>query len=252
MKAHRIRVPAVPVFAAAVLALALAACSDDALTVVPATIAPTIDDPAQPRVTLSGALTLDGEPLNADFLGARVIHDGLTTACQAEIPSVSGGRYQIPILSGDQHRGCGVQGAEIVLWTFVNERYLYSLETLGWPAEGAETTFDATFSPASPLGATKPVTGMKGLLFDRDGNSLPDGSVIEAYVGDTLCGVTQLLDNDATEGYYTLSVAGPDAIPGCDAGAPISFRIDGAPATGTAVNDLAGAAGGREVNLTLQ
>jgi hypothetical protein len=95
------------------------------------------------------------------------------------------------------------------------------------------------------------VTELKGLLYDANGVSLPAGTVIEAYIGETLCGVTSLRYADATEGYYTLIVAGPELVPACAEGAEITFRLDGAPAAQTAVNDLnASAEAEREINLT--
>jgi hypothetical protein len=241
--------------------LAALACGGDGdsasptATVRPATPVPTrTPEPGvADRVTLAGALTVDGAPLDTQFLGARVLRDGLTAACQAEIPDVAGGVYELPVSAEGEVRGCGGEGATIILWAYVGEQFVFSQETLPWPGDGATATFDATFSTADPLGAGTPVTEIKGLLFDTQGRSLPKGSVVEAYVGDTLCGITSMRDPDATEGYYTLIVAGPEAIPACGDGAPITFRIDGKPAAGAAINDLGRSAEEeREVNLTLQ
>ena len=246
--------------AIALLALAMVACSDDGddnapptetlVTRVP-TFTP-IPGVAE-RVTLRGNLTLDGAPLETQFLGARVVRDGLAAACQDTIPSVAGGEYELPVAANAEVRGCGAPGAEIVLWAHVSDDlFVYSKETLAWPGDGGEATFDATFSLADPAGATLPVTGIKGLLFDADGEMLPGGSVVEAFIGGTLCGETSLRYADATEGYYTLIVAGPESLPACAEGAPIEFRIDGKPADGTAINDLGAGANGEEVNLTLR
>ena len=138
-----------------------------------------------------------------------------------------------------------------MLWAYVDEQFLYSLETVAWPGSGGDATFDATFSAADPLGAGVPVTGLKGLLFGADGMSLPGGTVVEAYIGETLCGVTSLRYADETEGYYTLIVGGPEAIPACTDGAEITFRVDGKPAAETTVNSLnRNSEAEREVNLT--
>jgi len=253
MNAIRLR-PLPPLLAclAAALTLACSGDSSEAPAASPsATISPSPTLAADSRTTLHGVLSLDGQPLEADFLGARVVRDGLTAACQAVIPAVTGGRYEIPVLADADHRGCGAPGAQIVLWTYTADRYFYTAETLPWPAGGGTAVFDATFSSSAPEGATLPATEIKGRLFDSAGQSLPDGAVIEAFVGDTRCGVTQLRDAAATEGYYTLIVAGPASVPGCDPDTAIAFRIDGAPAGGSAANDLAGPAAGQEVDLTL-
>jgi hypothetical protein len=204
------------------------------------------------RATLRGTLTLDGQPLNADFLGVRVVREGLSAACQQELPSVTGGAYDIGVVSDAEVRGCGAPGAQIVLWAFANDQFVYSQQTTPWPGNGGEATFDATFSSAAPLGATTPVSGFKGLLYGPNAVSLPGGTVVEAFIGDTRCGVTSLRYGDVTEGYYTLAVAGPDAIPACAKDATITFRLDGKPAIETAVNDLRNDEPGHEVNLTLR
>src|SRR4029079_583363 len=75
------------------------------------------------RVTLRGKLTLDGAPLNAQFLGARVTTpDGLAGACQTQIPSVTNGAYEIAVAAEEEVHGCGTAGANVVLWTFVNDQ----------------------------------------------------------------------------------------------------------------------------------
>jgi hypothetical protein len=218
------------------------------VTVQPATPFPGRDQQA----TLRGTLTLDGVPLDADFLGARVVRDGLVAACQDEIPSVTGGQYEITVAADAEVRGCGADGAQVLLWAFVDDTYLFSTATAPWPGAGRAATFDASFSSADPAGASTAVTELKGHLLDRASAELPGGTVVEAYVGDTRCGVTSLRHGDATEGYYTLIVAGPESVPECDAGAELQFRLDGQPAAETATNDLGSGANGKELDLTLR
>ena len=201
------------------------------------------------QATFGGILTLDGTPLVADFLGARVVRDGLVTACQDEIPEVTDGVYSITVAAEAEVRGCGAPGAEVLLWAFANDSYVFAAQTSPWPGDGEATSFDATFSSTAPVGASMPVTEFKGRLFDADGAELPGGTVVEAYIGDVLCGVTSLRYGDATEGIYTMMVAGPDAVPGCDIGATINFRVDGIPAGETLTNDPEGEIPD-EVNLT--
>jgi len=123
---------------------------------------------------------------------------------------------------------------------------------MAWPGSGVTATFDASFSSTAREGASKPVTEFKGHLFDRDGNRLPGGAVIEASVGDVLCGVTSLRYGDDFEGYYTLATAGPESVSGCAEGARLTFRINGKPAAETALNDLGRGSEGHELNLTVQ
>lgn len=240
------------------LVLATAACGDErggasrVATTTPVVAGLTAVPGADERATLRGALTLDGVPLEADFLGVRVIRDGLAVACQYTIPPVEGGDYEIKVASNAEVRGCGAPGAELLLWTFVNDAFVYSTQTAPWPGGGATATFDASFSTGDREGASQPVTEFKGHLFDREGRELPSGTVIEAYVGEVRCGVTSLRYGAGVERFYTLIVAGPESISGCTEGAGLTFRLNGEPAAETAVNDLAGGSEGHELDLTVQ
>ncbi|HYM16665.1 MAG TPA: hypothetical protein VEZ14_14010 [Dehalococcoidia bacterium] len=187
-------------------------------------------------MTLRGALTLDGAPLNADFLGARVIRNGLAAACQDKIPAVRDGRFEITVAADAEVRGCGAPGSEILLWAYAAGRFHFSMGSIPWPGDGAQATFDAAFSSATPAGASEPVTEFKGHLLDTAGRSLPAGTVVEAYIGDVLCGVTSLRYGGATEGYVTMIVAGPSSVPACAAGATVTFRLASRPATQTITN----------------
>ena len=203
---------------------------------------------AQERATLLGALTVDGRPLEADFLGAVVIHDGLVNACQAVIVPVRGGGYEIEVIADAEARACGAPGGQIVLWTNVGNGNIYSAETLPWPG-GGQTTFNASFSTSVPDGASVPATEFYGHVARADGTRLGPGTVVEAYVGDTLCGVGTVLDYSGDEA-FVLSEAGPQ-VAGCAKDATITFRADGAQATETATNDLARGSTGHQIELTL-
>jgi len=130
-------------------------------------------------------------------------------------------------------------GANLVLWMYRGS-YYYTTNSVAWPGEGQSVEFDGAFSSAAPDGASKPATELKGHAYDIDGTEFPPGTVIEAHVGATRCGVTSLRYDRTTEGYYTLLIVGPDSVAGCATGATIDFTIDGKPAAQTAVNDLAG------------
>jgi hypothetical protein len=248
MSSHRH--PAISLIAVAAIATAAlsAACDADngGDAGGPSPVAPAAGHP----LTLRGALTLDGRPLEAEFLGARVLSDGLTGACQLEIPRVTQGGYEIDVASDAQVRGCGQPGADVLLWTFVADRYLFSTETAPWSDESSVVAFDGEFSSEAPDGASEPVTEFKGHLFAADGSALPAGTVVEAFADDVRCGVTSLRPPEATEGFYTLIVAGPESISGCASDATLAFRLDGEPAAETAINDLGSGGRGHELDLT--
>src|SRR5205085_7978 len=151
---------AVPVRAFAVVAvvcIAAAGCSSSSKSARSASSVPTssTNAPAAPsgRVVVRGNATLDGVPLDAQFLGAVVRRDRLITPCQADIPSVAGGRYEIGVLADSEGTGCGAAGAEVLLWTFVNGKKLYSTSALAWPAAaGTSVSFDPKFASAAPNG----------------------------------------------------------------------------------------------------
>jgi hypothetical protein len=226
-----------------------AACDDDG-DPEPAATATAESVPTRvPRLTLIGSLTLDGAPFDAQFMGVRVMRDGLATICQAEIPPVSLGTYEIDVLSDVEARGCGEDGAQLLLWTYVNDVFHYASTTAEWQ-EGGTLPLDAAFSTADPAGASLPATGFRGTVTGADGTTPPAGTVIEAYVGDVLCGVTSLRSGDF-EG-YSLIVAGPEAIAGCSEGASVAFRIDGETALQTGINDLSFDDDGHVLDLSVQ
>jgi hypothetical protein len=202
-----------------------------------------VNDKPVDRITVRGTATLDGAPLEADFLGAVVRRGGMVTPCQSGIPAVAQGRYAIRVLAERAASGCGRRGAEVLLWTFVGETKLYSTTAAPWPRRGNGTRFDPQFSSATPNGAAPAVTELSGETFDRNGRRLPPGTRVEAFVGKTRCGVASVRRADSFVGYI-LSVVGPDSISGCTQDAQITFTINGRPATETSVNSLARGAPG--------
>src|SRR5204862_4053110 len=95
---------------------------------------------------------------------------------------------------------------------------------------GTTVTFDATFYVSAPDGGTLPTSGFVGEVFRRNGERLPPGSRVEAYVGDVRCGVASTRRTGNYSGYI-LSVVGPDSVAGCARDGTPTFRIDGQPAT---------------------
>jgi hypothetical protein len=204
------------------------------------------------RVVVRGRATLDGAPFDAEFLGAVVRRGGLVTPCQGALPPIERGEYEIPVLAETEGRGCGAPGAEILLWTFTADTKIFSRGAARWPATGDATEFDASFSTATPNGDAPAMSEFSGEVFDRNGRRLPVGTRVEAYVGSTRCGVASVRTADDFSGFI-LAVVGPDSIAGCARGATVAFRVNGRPATETAVNHLTGGApgSGGSFDLTL-
>ncbi len=192
------------------------------------------------RVVVRGTATVDGVPLEARFFGAEVVHDGLMAHCQLALSAVTGGAFDVTVLADSETSGCGARGSVIVFWTYVGGTQLtqlHSISALPWPGNGMTITADVTFSTATPLGASTPVTSFVGEVLDATGHYARPGTRIEAFVGDVRCGVTAIRRTGGFSG-YTLVTAGPDAVPACTAGATILFRIDGRRALQTATNDI--------------
>jgi hypothetical protein len=151
---------------------------------------------------------------------------------------VTRGRYEINVFAQRAGSGCGVPGAQVLLWTYVRESKLYSTSVLTWPQRANVANFDAQFSTAIPNGDAPAVTELSGEVFDRDGRRLPPGTRVEAYIGTTRCGIASVRHAGEHFTGYILSVVGPDSIRGCSQGAQITFRISDRPAAETSVNRL--------------
>ena len=190
---------------------------------------------ARDRVRLRGRLTLDGAPFDARWVGAVVRRGGLITPCQYTLAPVRNGRYELTVLAAAEASGCGAPGAEIVLWTFAGNQRLNARAAAPWPGSGRTATVDRSFSTSAPQGAAPLTTDFAGGVYRRDGRTLGPGTRVEAYVGDTRCGVASVRRTGNFSGYI-LAAVGPDSIVGCRRGARLTFRIDGRRALDTAVN----------------
>jgi hypothetical protein len=214
------------------------------------TMAPRLGSPeaeavpgADERITVMGTLTVDGEPLRGTLSRVMVRKDGIERRCDYWGLPVPDGRYEVAVAGDGEARGCGSPGAQLFFIVSSEGKRLVSQETVDWPAEEKELTFEATFSNADPSGVGKPATFFTGSVLDASGESLPPGRVVEAYIGETLCGVSSLPpvmmgSDDPTT--YVLMVAGPESVPDCEEGADLSFHVDGQSVEQTAANDLAG------------
>jgi hypothetical protein len=99
----------------------------------------------------------------------------------------------------------------------MNDTQYFGTAALPWPAGGAPTNFDIGFATAAPEGAAPRTTEFAGEVFEQDGRQLPDGTRVEARIGNALCGVASVRTNGDFTG-FSLSVVGPESIAGCDAG----------------------------------
>jgi hypothetical protein len=190
---------------------------------------------ARRRVALRGDFELDGARFDSRWLGAVVLRNGLVTPCQLTLPSIRRGRGSITVVADAEASGCGAPGARIALWTFAHDRIIFSRETWRWP-RNRRLRVHGSFASARPNGSVRPRTEFAGSVFRPHGRQLPGGTRVEAYVGTTRCGVASVRRTGSFAG-FSLSVVGPDSIPGCTRGATITFRVNGRRALDTAVNE---------------
>jgi pimeloyl-ACP methyl ester carboxylesterase len=191
---------------------------------------------ADDRVTIHGRATLDGTPLDARWLGVYVVEDGLMAPCQHDLVPVTSGDFEVTAMADREASGCGTQGADLVFWTYADDQQLQATEAVRWPGDGTSADVDVRFSTTDPQGRAPVVGTFVGEALGADGDYVPPGTRVEAYVGDARCGITSTRRTGSFSG-YTLAVSGPDARPGCERDATLSFRIDGETAAQTATND---------------
>ena len=190
---------------------------------------------ARRRLVVHGRLELDGKPFDSRFLGAVVLRNGLVTPCQLTLPVVRRGRASITVVADAEGGGCGRPGARIALWTFAHDKIIFSRETWRWPRH-TRLRVEGSFATASPEASVPPRTEFGGSVFRRNGRQLPGGTRVDAYIGATRCGVSSVRRTGSFAG-FSLSVVGPDSIPGCVRGGTITFRVNGRLALDTAVNE---------------
>jgi hypothetical protein len=215
-----------------------AAPAEDTTSTTRVTTAPGITS----SIALSGNATVDGDPLDARFLGAVVLRDGFVTPCNVDIPSVARGAYSIGVFGSAQLLGCGEGGARVVLWTYVDDTKLYATKAVPWPSRQDQHA-DVQFSTTMPNGAVPPVREFSGEVHDAQGRAVAAGAGVEGVIGATVCGIAEL----RATGYYILSVVGQGTIAGCIDGEEVHFRVDGRFANETSGDASANA----HLNLTL-
>jgi hypothetical protein len=139
------------------------------------------------------------------------------------------------VLADAEGSGCGRPGARIALWTFAHDKIIFSRQTWRWPRH-RRLPVEGSFATARPGASVAPRAEFVGSVFRRNGRELPGGTRIDAYVGATRCGVASMRRTGSFSG-FSLSVVGPDSIPGCTRGGTITFRVNGRLAVDTAVNE---------------
>lgn len=217
-----------------VMALAMTACSSDR---------PHNAD----RASIRGRARLNGKVFDTRFIGAVVMSGGLVTPCNVTIPTVVAGRFALDVYGEKRSAGCGRRGSRVVLWVYSGAQQIFATKALNWPTGGAATV-SADFSTADPSGAAPRLLELSGEVHRADGSRVPAGARVEAFIGDTLCGVASVRSDEGFDGYI-LHVVGPNSIPGCRTGGTITFRVDGAPTNETISN---GGTPPRQFDLTLR
>jgi hypothetical protein len=190
---------------------------------------------ARRRVVVRGDLRLDGTRFDSRWLGAVVLDRGLVTPCQLELSRVRRGRGSIAVMANAEASGCGRPGARIALWTFAEDRIVFTRSSWRWPP-GRVLRVRGGFASSDPNGVAGPRAEFGGGVYRSDGGQLGGGTRVEAFIGPTRCGVASVRRTGSFTG-FSLTVVGPDAIPGCRRGATIRFRVNGRRAPETAVNE---------------
>ena len=201
------------------------------------------------RATLRGAITVDGIPANGRFFWIEVEKGGLRSLCSFAADVVRGGEYERTVASATEAAGCGGEGSMLygVIWENNDRRFS---APIAWPEGGGNVAVDLTFTTSNEPTAAGHRTPVYGTALDAEGNHLTPGTRIEAYIGETLCGVGSLtpvvMDFSGPDSYDVL-VAGPEAVAGCARDGAIRWRVNGADVGQTATNN----GDGQNVDLIL-
>ncbi len=206
---------------------------------------------ADQRLTLTGQMTVDGQPVSGDgAMTIAVVRDGaLAEVCGFLVDTPVTGSYTMGVAADAEQPGCGKSGRSLYMVRL--QHGWHDSREVDWPP-GTQLAYNPEFSSSDrPPG----VTVLFGMLLDASGNLMPPGTIVEAYVGDTLCGRAaspQVVNPLSQPGGYGMLVVGPDAAPACAAGGSITFRVNGQAASSvrTVTNRLDN--NWRQVDLWLQ
>lgn len=195
---------------------------------------------AAERVTLSGTVSIDGEPAAGQFFWLEAHRDGRRAACSFPGDVVrGGGAYERVIAAEDEVPGCGAPGADIYGAIHRNGTTYYA-GPIPWPQTAELIGVDLRFSTAGDGPALPDYTTIFGTVLDGEGRHISPGATIEAYVGDVLCGVSALSPVEMDflgADRYDLLVGGPESIPGCDFDRMLVLKVDGVAVAQVVPND---------------
>jgi hypothetical protein len=185
-------------------------------------------------LTVGGTALLDGQPLDADYIGLVVVDDGLVTPCQAALPVVSDGEVDLPAYTATGAAGCLRDRTQIAVWTYVDDRQIFS-ELVDVRSTADLTAVRFTLSTAHPQADIPSTSGFNGEVFDAEGGRVTTGRV-EARIGGHVCGVSSNRNRGSFDGYLIAVLRTGDDGP-CPDHATITFTVDGRPAEPSVAND---------------
>lgn len=195
---------------------------------------------AEGRLTVSGTLTVDGEPRSDGFLWIDIITEGRHTACTYNNAFLDRGRYTALVATSQELAECGAQGRMLQVM-FFEDGVRYAAPAVPWPTGETVLTVDTTLTQADILADSQVGTFIGGRLLDADSQEAPVGTKVEAYIGDALCAsytvAPVVMIFEQGDGYGFPVPPEADA-PVCTNGADITFRINGTPVEGSAPHDL--------------
>ncbi len=182
------------------------------------------------NIEVRGGGQLSGPPWVVNAEDSRLILCELAVSQGLEDST----RFEWTVAGDAEIKGCGRADRPLSLLAWIDGRAVLSDDQLPWPGSSLGDGMATSFSPRS---ATRHVVVLFGAVVNSSYWSLPAGTIVQAYVGDTLCGVTSIAPTGEFAQRYLLLVSGPDIIPSCLAGRTIDLRVNGGSSGTMAVND---------------
>jgi len=195
------------------------------------------------RLTLSGRIAIDGTPSDdGRFLWFEANNSGMRVLCSFPGDVVRGGEYERTVASAEEAAGCGETGSAIygVIW---EQDALRFSAPIVWQPGGGSMVTDLAFSTTAAVIIPADDTPVYGTVLDAHGEHLGPGTRIEAYIGETLCGVgslTPVVMEFSGPDSFDVLVAGPESVAGCERNAKVRFTVDGREVAATAINNIFG------------
>jgi pimeloyl-ACP methyl ester carboxylesterase len=183
------------------------------------------------RITVTGTATLDGNPIEPSdaYLWFEARRDGLRQACDFVNAPLRHGQFERVVAGGEELAGCGGPGAQLVAVAYVFDLdIVVESAPVDWPAPGTRVIFNPALSRSSTAIED---TSISGSVLDASGSRVPPGTIVEAFIGDALCGRTSVphaVMPFATPDGFNLIVVSSSSVPGCARDAEIRLLVDGA------------------------